>query len=74
MPCGRLRCNKIPGIKLISLFLLVSGWIIVVAAMALLASGGLLGLFMLAGSAIEAVGLVFLFRAQRVAAGSRGNG
>ena len=71
MRSGRGQCNKIPGIKLIALFLLVSGWIIVLAAIALLSVGGLLGLFMLAGAGIEAAGLVCLFRAHRIAPGDR---
>ncbi len=49
--------------KLISLFLLFAGWTLVVAALAMLRSPGAQNAFLLAGVAIEALGLGLLFRA-----------
>ena len=51
---------RIPLIKLTAFFLLVSGWFIVLAAIAMLRSSA--G-FVIAGVAIEILGLALLFRA-----------
>jgi hypothetical protein len=50
-------------IKLTGIFLLISGWAIVLAALALLGRGGAQAAFAAAGAAVEAVGLALLFRA-----------
>ena len=49
--------------------LLLSGWIIVVAALPLLPNGSERGLFVTAGVLVELVGLVLLGRAHRVTSG-----
>jgi len=49
------------------MFLLVSGWIIVLGAVALLRSGPLQSGFALGGAGIETVGLFLLFRAHIIA-------
>lgn len=51
--------------KAISLFLLFSGWIVAVAAIALLSSQAVRGAFVTAGFSIQALGLVLLFRSHR---------
>jgi len=50
------------------MFLLVSGWIIVLGAVALLRPGPLQSGFALGGAGIEGVGLVLLFRAHIIIA------
>jgi len=52
--------------KLLSFFLLLSGWGIVLAAVVLLASSSARTLFVLAGVAVELLGLVLLFRCHLV--------
>lgn len=51
--------------KVFSLFLLVAGWFLVVAAIAMLRPG-FLAVFVVAGVAVELLGLGLLARAQRV--------
>jgi hypothetical protein len=53
--------------KLLSLFLLLSGWVIVLAALPLLAAPPARAAFVLAGVAVELLGTVFLFRSHMVA-------
>jgi hypothetical protein len=53
------------ALKLAALFLLVSGWVIVIAAIALLASAARWS-FTLSGMAIEAAGLVVMARAHLI--------
>lgn len=48
--------------KALGFFLLVSGWIIALAALVLLASPGPRTGFVLAGFAVEVLGLVLVFR------------
>ncbi len=55
-------CPTIRTIKLTGLFFLISGWVIVLAAVALLA-GGTQRAFAAAGGAVEAGGLALLCRA-----------
>ena len=55
--------------KLLSFFLLFSGWVIVVAALLLLASPGSRTAFVMAGFAVEILGLVFGFRCHVVSRG-----
>lgn len=55
--------------RLAGLGLLLSGWIIVVADLPLLPSGGERGFFVAAGLVVELVGLVLLGRAHRAWAG-----
>lgn len=57
--------------RLAGVGLLLSGWIIVVAALPLLPSGGERGFFVAAGLVVELVGLVLLGRAHRALAGGR---
>jgi hypothetical protein len=48
--------------KLSALFLLLSGWIVALAAATLLPSASWQAAFVLGGAAVEAVGLTLLFR------------
>jgi len=52
--------------KLAGLMLLVSGWIIVVAAIALLQTVTAQGGFLVAGMAVELLGLIVVFRAHLI--------
>ena len=58
-------------IKLIGIFLLVSGWFIVVTALAMLRRASSESAFMLAGGAVEGVGAALLFLAHRNVRGDR---
>ena len=58
-------------IKITGIFLLISGWLIVLTAVALLPQGGPLSAFLGAGMVVESLGLVLLFRAHRMAPGDR---
>lgn len=49
--------------KLVALFLLLAGWIIVLAAVALMESAGPRAAFSLAGAGVEALGFGLLVRA-----------
>jgi len=49
--------------KIAGLFLLVAGWLLVLAAVVLLPPGAAQGAFVLAGIAVEALGLALAFRA-----------
>jgi len=48
--------------KLAGFFLLIAGWIIVLAAIALFPSATLRGWFAFTGAAVELLGLVLVFR------------
>jgi hypothetical protein len=48
--------------RLTGFLLLLAGWVIVLAALALLAPNGSQGAFILAGVAVEALGLVLVAR------------
>jgi len=63
--------NRIQVIKVTGIFLLVSGWIIVLAAVSLLPQGPLLNGFVTAGILVEGVGLALLFRSHIVTPGDR---
>ena len=63
-------CNTITTIKLTGIFLLLSGWVIILAALALLQRASQVE-FALAGGAVEAVGAALLFRAHRMTIGDR---
>jgi hypothetical protein len=56
--------------KFFSLFLLVAGWFLVVAAIALLRRG-FIPVFAIAGTAVEVLGLVLLAREHLIEAGKR---
>jgi hypothetical protein len=64
---GRTQCNRIQTIKITGVFLLVSGWSIVLAAVAMLRPGAAQGAFAVAGAVVEALGLALLLRAHRIA-------
>ena len=55
------RASEIP-MRVAGFLLLLSGWMLVFAALALLRAGGTRGLFVLAGLGVEIVGLVLAFR------------
>lgn len=57
--------------KLAGLGLLLSGWVITVAALPLLTDGRERGIFVTAGIVVEVIGLVLLGRNHRQAAGDR---
>ena len=63
---GCLCLNSNTTMRLFSLLLLVAGWFLVVAAIALLKPGSV-PLFVVAGFAVELLGLGLLARAQAVA-------
>lgn len=54
------------AMKLVGFFLLISGWLIVLATLALLASLNLRLIFLIAGLAIEMVGVVLVARSHLV--------
>ena len=57
--------------KALGLLLLVSGWVIVFAAVALLAQAGVRIAFLLAGIGIEVTGLIFVVRSHPFLRGAR---
>ncbi len=57
--------------KLLGFLLLLAGWAIVLAAVALLASPALRGAFVLAGLGVEILGLVLVVRSHLHARGER---
>lgn len=65
----RGRWHRIQVIKTTGIFLLVSGWIIVLTAVALLPQGPLVNGFVPAGMVVEGIGLVLLFRSHLIAPG-----
>jgi hypothetical protein len=52
--------------KVVSLLLLLAGWFLVLAAVVLLASPPSRAGFVLAGIAVEALGLILLFRSHAI--------
>ncbi len=52
--------------KLVSLLLLMAGWVLVVAAVVLLASPPSRAGFVLAGIAVETLGLILIFRSHAI--------
>lgn len=73
-PCGTARaCVTFKNpMKLAGFFLLVAGWIIALTAIVLLPSPGARTTFLLAGIAVEAAGLVLVFRSHLPAKEARG--
>jgi hypothetical protein len=61
-----------PFVKLAGFVLLLSGWLIVLAAIALLAQAAARSGFVVAGMGVEGLGLVVAVRSHRVARGHRG--
>jgi hypothetical protein len=57
--------------KMAAFLLLVAGWFLVLAALALLRTPGARGAFVLAGLGVEVLGLVLIFRAHGLARGGR---
>lgn len=58
--------------KIAGFFLLLSGWFLVLAALALLKPGPSLNAFVLAAVAVEIVGLTLVARSHLMARGDRG--
>ena len=52
--------------KLTGFLLLGAGWLIVLAAVAMLRTSASIGAFVLAGAGVEALGLTLAFRAHRI--------
>lgn len=63
--------GKLLSMKLAGFLLLISGWIVVLAAVALLANGARIA-FVLAGIAVEALGLGLAIYAHRLIGSERG--
>ena len=59
--CGAAIIGPIQ-MRLLGFFLVPAGWVIVLAAIALLRVSAAQGVFLLAGVAIQAVGLTLVFR------------
>jgi hypothetical protein len=58
--------------KLAGFLLLLAGWAIVLAALALLAQGTAQNCFIVAGVGVEVMGLVLVIRAHPIVRGERG--
>jgi hypothetical protein len=54
------------GMKFVGFLLLLTGWLLVLAAIVLLASPLPLAVFVLAGVAVEALGLTFVIRSHLI--------
>jgi hypothetical protein len=65
--CDILGCMKLAGF-----LLLLSGWMIALTAIAILPQAGTRAAFLLAGVAVEIVGLVLVFRSHIFAKEERG--
>jgi hypothetical protein len=52
--------------KLVGFFLLLAGWAIVLAALAVIGSGVQLTAFILSGTGVEILGLALVFRSHRI--------
>jgi len=57
--------------RLVGFLLLVAGWILVLAAVVLLGATQARAMFVLAGIAVEALGLALVFRTHLILRGSR---
>jgi len=57
-------------VKLLGLLLLPAGWVIVLAAVVLLRTTPERGAFVIAGTGVEILGLILLFRAHRLPGGA----
>jgi hypothetical protein len=58
--------------KLVGFFLLLAGWVIVLAALAVIGSGVPLAAFVLSGTGVEILGLVLVIRSHMVRHGDVG--
>lgn len=63
--------GRLPSMKLAGFLLLVSGWVVVLAAVALLANGARM-IFVLAGIGIECLGLGLAIHGHRYIGNERG--
>lgn len=52
--------------RFVGFLLMLSGWLLVLAAVVLLGSAGARGAFVFAGVAVEALGLVLVFRSHLI--------
>jgi Flp pilus assembly protein TadB len=66
------RCGEGSSMKLAGLLMLVAGWLLIVATIALLGTAPLRGAFIAAGIAVEAIGLGLLVRSHLVLRGDHG--
>jgi hypothetical protein len=57
--------------KIAGFLLLLAGWLLVLSALVLLARGGAQGAFLLAGVAVEILGLALFFRAHLAPGGEK---
>lgn len=57
--------------KLVGFLFLLAGWLIVLTAVALLASALPRAVFVLAGAGVEVLGLIFVFRSHLAVRGER---
>ncbi len=71
MGAAQARPPEFEIMKVTGFILLMAGWVIVLAAVALLAAPARAA-FVLAGLGVELIGLVLAARAERPAAGGRG--
>jgi len=55
----RKRIEKIPGVRLVGFLMLLSGWGLILAAVAILKSQAQMTIFVFAGVAVEMLGLIF---------------
>ncbi len=63
--------GEIPAVnmKILGFFLLLAGWLIALAALAILSAMAIRGAFVAAGIAVEVIGLVFVIRSHSVPPG-----
>ncbi len=66
------RCGEGSSMKLAGLLMLVAGWLLIVATVALLGVAPLRGGFVAAGAAVEILGLVLVVRSHLVLRGEHG--
>jgi hypothetical protein len=66
------RCGEGSSMKLAGLLMLVAGWLLILATLALLGAAPLRGAFIAAGLAVEAIGLGLLVRSHLVLRGDHG--
>jgi Flp pilus assembly protein TadB len=66
------RSGEGSSMKLAGLLMLVAGWLLILATLALLGSAPLRGAFVVAGVAVEAIGLGLLVRSHLVLRGDHG--
>jgi hypothetical protein len=71
-PKSDTRCGEGSSMKLAGLLMLVAGWLLIVATVALLGAVPPRGPFIAAGIAVEAIGLGLLIRSHLVLRGDHG--